>query len=147
VSHRFRTRSKPPALTRHWRGELEAKTGIEAQSTDDARFRRDPGAFWREPGVVVASLALARSARHAPLVQAEQWDLVVVDEAHHLKNRATLAHRLVNGLKSRFLLLLTATPVETATATPCEPARQRSQRGFARSRAVASSRRCSGSSS
>ena len=103
----------PPALTRHWRGELESKAGIEVQSTDDTRFRNDPAAFWREQGVLVASLAIARSARHAPMVQAEAWDLVVVDEAHHLKNRSTLAHGLVNGLKSRFLLLLTATPVET----------------------------------
>jgi superfamily II DNA or RNA helicase len=103
----------PPSLTRHWRGELESKAGIEVSSTDDARFRDDPDAFWRSSGVVVASLAIARSARHAPQVQAQPWDLVVVDEAHHLKNRATLAHRLVNGLQSRFLLLLTATPVET----------------------------------
>ncbi len=103
----------PPALTRHWRGELESKAGIEVQSTDDARFRANPAAFWAQPGVLLASLAIARSARHAPLVQAEPWDLVVVDEAHHVKNRATLAHRLVNGLKSRFLLLLTATPVQT----------------------------------
>jgi superfamily II DNA or RNA helicase len=103
----------PPSLTRHWRGELESKAGIEVSSSDEARFRSDPAALWREPGVVIASLALARSARHAPLVQAEAWDLVVVDEAHHLKNRNTLAHRLVNGLESRFLLLLTATPVET----------------------------------
>jgi superfamily II DNA or RNA helicase len=103
----------PPALTRHWRGELESKAGIEVHSSDDARFRDDPAALWREQGVLVASLALARSARHAPLLQAEAWDLVVVDEAHHLKNRGTLAYRLVNGLKSRFLLLLTATPVET----------------------------------
>jgi SNF2 family DNA or RNA helicase len=103
----------PPSLTRYWRGELESKAGIEAQSTDDARFRADPEAFWRSSGVAIASLAIARSARHAPLVQAEPWDLVVVDEAHHLKKRETLAYRLVNGLKSRFLLLLTATPVET----------------------------------
>ncbi len=103
----------PPALTRHWRGELESKAGIEVRSTDDGRFRGDPAAFWREEGVVIASLALARSARHAPLLQGEPWDLVVVDEAHHLKNRGTLAYRLVNGLQSRFLLLLTATPIET----------------------------------
>jgi SNF2 family DNA or RNA helicase len=103
----------PPALTRHWRGELESKAGIEVKSSDDAGFRSRPEALWREQGVVVASLALARSSRHAPLVQAEPWDLVVVDEAHHLKNRTTLGYRLVNGLKSRFLLLLTATPVET----------------------------------
>lgn len=104
----------PPSLTRQWRGELETKAGIEVRSTDDAAFRSDPEAFWRGDGTCLASLALARTARHAPGVQAEPWDLVVVDEAHHLKNRSTLAYRLVNGLKSRFLLLLTATPVETA---------------------------------
>ena len=54
----------------------------------------------------------ARSARHAELVRARRWDLVVVDEAHHLKNRATAGYRLLDALKSRFLLLLTATPVE-----------------------------------
>jgi superfamily II DNA or RNA helicase len=103
----------PPSLTRQWRGELEAKGGIEVWSTDDPGFRADPAGFWRGEGVRLASLSLARSTRHAPLVQAEPWDLVIVDEAHHLKNRTTLAYRLVNGLKSRFLLLLTATPVET----------------------------------
>ena len=38
---------------------------------------------------------------------------MVVDEAHHLKNRSTRAWELVNGLRSRFFLMLTATPVET----------------------------------
>jgi SNF2 family DNA or RNA helicase len=38
--------------------------------------------------------------------------MVIVDEAHHLKNRNTLNWKLVNALKKRFLLLLTATPVE-----------------------------------
>jgi SNF2 family DNA or RNA helicase len=36
----------------------------------------------------------------------------VVDEAHHLKNRQTLNWKLVNALKKRFILLLTATPVQ-----------------------------------
>jgi len=103
----------PPALVRHWVGELGDKAGITARTTEDALVREDPEAFWREPGVVVASLALARSARHAPLVQAAPWDMVVVDEAHHVKNRSTAGWKLVNAIQSRFLLLLTATPVET----------------------------------
>jgi len=41
-----------------------------------------------------------------------EYDLVIVDEAHHLKNRNTLNWKLVNSLKKRFLLMLTATPVE-----------------------------------
>ncbi len=38
--------------------------------------------------------------------------MVIVDEAHHLKNRNILNWKFINALKKRFLLLLTATPVE-----------------------------------
>ncbi|WP_437307681.1 DEAD/DEAH box helicase [Sorangium sp. So ce388] len=103
----------PPALVGQWTGELAEKAGIAARTTDDAARAAAPEAFWRDEGVVVASLALARSARHAPLVQAASWDLVIVDEAHHLKSRTTATFRLVDGLHSRFLLMLTATPIET----------------------------------
>jgi superfamily II DNA or RNA helicase len=103
----------PPALVRHWAGELEGKANLGARTTEDARLRDDPDGFWRDEGVVVASLALARAGRHAAAVQAAPWDLVIVDEAHHVKNRHTAGWKLVDGIKSRFLLLLTATPVET----------------------------------
>jgi SNF2 family DNA or RNA helicase len=104
----------PPALVLQWKGELAAKAGLEAHATTDFAPGAPPESFWQRNGVLIASLALARSARHAPLVQAQPWDLVIVDEAHHVKNRRTLAWKLVDGLKSRFLLLLTATPVENA---------------------------------
>jgi len=51
--------------------------------------------------------------RTAPAVQAEPWDLVIVDEAHRVKRRGSASWNLIDGLRSRFLLLLTATPVET----------------------------------
>jgi len=103
----------PAALVNHWVGELTDKGGLEVRATTDVLFRRDTSDFWREPGIVVASLALARTARHMPELQQHGWDLVIVDEAHHVKNRTTASYALVNGLRSRFLLLLTATPVET----------------------------------
>ena len=103
----------PPSLVRHWAGELESKASVVARTTEDARLRDDPDAFWRDDGVVVASLALARGGRQAAAVQAAPWDMVVVDEAHHVKNRQTAGWKLIDGIKSRFLLLLTATPVET----------------------------------
>jgi SNF2 family DNA or RNA helicase len=62
--------------------------------------------------VVVASLATARTPQHRDLVGAAPWDLVIVDEAHALKNARTQSHALVAHLTSRFLLLLTATPIE-----------------------------------
>jgi SNF2 family DNA or RNA helicase len=102
----------PPALVGQWVGELAAKAGIEARHTNDRQLRLDPDQLWRGDGVVVASLALARGPRHAPAVQAEAWDMVIVDEAHRAKARGSASFRLVDGLKSRFLLLLTATPIE-----------------------------------
>src|SRR5206468_8955850 len=50
--------------------------------------------------------------RHSDAVVAQPWDLVIVDEAHALKNHRTASYALVERLKTRFLLLLTATPVE-----------------------------------
>jgi SNF2 family DNA or RNA helicase len=40
------------------------------------------------------------------------YDLVIVDEAHHLRNARTALWQFVNGLKKTYLLLLTATPVQ-----------------------------------
>jgi SNF2 family DNA or RNA helicase len=104
----------PSALVGQWTEELREKFQLPARSTDLPAFRsQDPAPAWREPGVLVASLHLARLERHARLVAEVPWDLVAVDEAHHVKNRATAGWRLINQLQSRFLLLITATPVET----------------------------------
>jgi SNF2 family DNA or RNA helicase len=104
----------PPALVPQWVGELAAKAGIAARTTDRTdRTDRDDDTTWRGDGIVVASLATARMQRTAPLVQAEPWDLVIVDEAHRVKRRGSSSWKLVDGLRSRFLLLLTATPIET----------------------------------
>ena len=103
----------PPALVGQWAAELREKFAVDAVTTRDALCRSDPAAFWSSRGVIVASLATARSAGHAPLLGAQSFDLVMVDEAHHIKNRTTKGWRLVNELRSRFFLLLTATPIET----------------------------------
>jgi hypothetical protein len=98
----------PPALVPQWVGELAEKAMIAARTTE-----REGDAVWRGDGVVVASLATARMQRNVAAVQAEPWDLVIVDEAHRVKRRGSSSWKLVDGLRSRFLLLLTATPIET----------------------------------
>ena len=95
----------PPTLVGQWREELASKFAIETRGTET----RAP---WDGDGVVVASLATARSDRHRDAVLGRPWDLVIVDEAHTLKNHRTESYALVERLKTRFLLLLTATPVE-----------------------------------
>ncbi|MCA1656662.1 MAG: DEAD/DEAH box helicase, partial [Actinobacteria bacterium] len=61
---------------------------------------------------MIASLASARRPPLRDAVTRDQWDLVIVDEAHRVRNPRSASGRLARGLRSRHLLLLTATPVE-----------------------------------
>ncbi len=101
----------PPALRAQWRDELANKFGIEARVIDGDAAREEP-ALWAQDGVLLASLGLARLEPHASHIARNQFDLLIVDEAHRLKNRRTRSWQLVDRLRARFLLLLSATPVE-----------------------------------
>ncbi len=57
-------------------------------------------------------MAFVKTKKRAAVVAAQPWDLVIVDEAHHCKNRSTLNWQLVNSLQRRFMFLLSATPVQ-----------------------------------
>ena len=102
----------PPSLVTQWKGELAEKFGLAPVSPDDSAFRSDPARFWREQPLVVASIAMARLEPHASTLAGVAWDMVVVDEAHCLKNRASANWKLVNSLNKKFILMLSATPVE-----------------------------------
>ena len=93
---------------------MATKFGIDCATTHDALLRSDPGAFWHQPRVI-ASIAVARRREHADLLTQHAYDVVVVDEAHHLRDQASASYRLVNALQKRFLLLLSATPVQTVS--------------------------------
>ena len=90
------------------RGQIRHRDPDDRRCRVPRRSRPLLGLF----GVALASLAAARSPRHRESVTGRSWDLVIVDEAHVLKNARTEAYALVSRLTSRFLLLLTATPVE-----------------------------------
>jgi len=102
----------PPSLVSQWKGELIEKFSLAPVSPDSAEFRRNPQQFWNREPLVVASIAMARMEAHAAAVAAAPWDMVVVDEAHCLKNRSSSNWRLVDSLQKKFILMLTATPVE-----------------------------------
>jgi superfamily II DNA or RNA helicase len=102
----------PPSLVSQWKGELTEKFGLTPLTPDDAAFRSDPVQFWRQQPLVVASIALARLEPHASTLAGIAWDLVIVDEAHCLKNRTSANWKLINSLNKKFILMLTATPVE-----------------------------------
>ncbi len=105
----------PPGLVQQWREELATKFKITdfVTNTDEA-FRSLGTDAWLHFPYVIASLATARRPEHRQVITAEMYDLVIVDEAHHLKNRASVSWKLVNELQKRFILLLTATPVQNS---------------------------------
>jgi hypothetical protein len=103
----------PASLVGQWQEEMAAKFGVDFATSYDALLRGDPQAFWAQPRVI-ASIATARRAEHHEILATQNYDLVIVDEAHHLKNRATANWKLVNALQKRFLLLLSATPVQNS---------------------------------
>jgi superfamily II DNA or RNA helicase len=101
----------PAALVGQWREEMSSKFGIECATSHDALLRQDAAAFWAQPRVI-ASISAARRKDHAETLAGLSYDLVVVDEAHHLCDPASAGYRLVDRLQKRFLLLLSATPVQ-----------------------------------
>ena len=110
----------PASLVGQWQKRLYEMFDIrvaEYMSTQDTN-RVD---FWKMNDYVVASFQTLRDDRkdrHERMLNAPAWDLVLVDEAHHLNfdeaTGMTLGHRLVKKLQdaSQFqsLLLFTGTP-------------------------------------
>jgi SNF2 family DNA or RNA helicase len=97
----------PAGLVGQWGEELERKFALP--TTVAAR-----GGWDREADrpVVLASLAAARRDPLKLALQGERWDVVIVDEAHRLRNPTSASGKLARALRTRYLLLLTATPVE-----------------------------------
>jgi SNF2 family DNA or RNA helicase len=99
----------PAGLVGQWREELERKFALPCAIADARsplpRERRDAP-------IVVASLASARREPLRKTLCAASWDLVIADEAHRLKNARSASAQLARSLRTRYLLLLTATPIE-----------------------------------
>lgn len=101
----------PASLVSQWKEEMLSKFHIEFLTTDDVEFQADSRGFWKNR-FIIASINTAKSSKNTPAVIEQFYDLVVVDEAHHLRNRRTLSWKLVNRIKKKFIFLLSATPVQ-----------------------------------
>jgi len=110
----------PSHLTVQWLVELFHKFNQLFTLMDSDRYEQSlkevPGVSpWARFPLVVTSLELlSRSAEHRRELGAEDafWDLVIVDEAHHLKGEKAFEAAKVLAGNSWGLLLLTATPMQ-----------------------------------
>ncbi len=105
----------PASLRVQWQTELSSKFSIDSRLVD-GRSAGPRGVRFGESEVTIASLGFG--ARHAEALAAVAWDLVVVDEAHRVRNsfqnKDSQGARLAAALNGRPKLLLTATPLQNS---------------------------------
>ncbi|WP_028611290.1 DEAD/DEAH box helicase [Paenibacillus harenae] len=94
----------PASLVLQWVRELNQKFGIPAV----AQKKEHTWGY----DVVVASIDTAKRDPHRELVLGTDYDLIIIDEAHKLKNKKTTNYQFANLLRKKYCLLLTATPIQ-----------------------------------
>jgi hypothetical protein len=132
----------PASVLKQWQRELREKFALDwpiynGKALEWQATRLRPGGETRvvsrenwtaEPFVLVSSHLMRRRERQGELLQAEPYDLVVLDEAHHARTRRETSSsggdrlrpntlmQLMQQLRSRTqgLLLLTATPMQVS---------------------------------
>ena len=127
----------PKAVLRQWQLELREKFNLNWPIYDGTKLAWHPtpvmsgdverrvgrDQWHREPAVIASSQLVRRAERAEALLDAEPWDLVVLDEAHHARRRGAGTGEedrpnallsLMRELKDRAqgLVLLTATPMQ-----------------------------------
>ena len=95
----------PSSLVLQWTRELNQKFQIPAMAHKQSWM-------WEQCDILVASIDTAKREPHRDLVLSQTYDLLIVDEAHKLKNRRTKNWQFVNGIRKKYCLLLTATPLQ-----------------------------------
>jgi SNF2 family DNA or RNA helicase len=95
----------PSSLVLQWTRELNQKFQIPAMAQKKEWM-------WDQYDIIVASLDTAKRDPHREYVLGREYDLLIVDEAHKLKNRKTKNWQFINSIRKKYCLLLTATPVQ-----------------------------------
>lgn len=110
----------PANLRKQWSAELMEKFFLpsyilESKSFNQAVERGILNPFCRD-GIIICSYQFARSK--SAYLKATPWNLVVIDEAHRLRNVYKPTNRIANTLKdalsNRKKILLTATPLQNS---------------------------------
>ncbi|RTR35251.1 DEAD/DEAH box helicase [Robertmurraya yapensis] len=95
----------PASLVSQWASELTSKFYIPAVAQKKSYV-------WEQCDVVVSSIDTAKRNPHRDIIFGLDYDLIIIDEAHKLKNNKTKNYEFVQSLKKKFCLLLTATPIQ-----------------------------------
>ncbi len=95
----------PASLVIQWTKELNQKFGIAAMAQKKEYM-------WKQYDILVASIDTAKRPPHCDHVLEQEYDMIIIDEAHKLKNHKSKNYEFITQLKKKYCLLLTATPVQ-----------------------------------
>ena len=95
----------PASLVNQWASELYEKFFIK---TTIAKKNPD----WTLDNIQITSIDLAKREPHRSIILEQQYDLLLIDEAHKLKNKQTKNYQFVRAISKKYCLLLTATPIQ-----------------------------------
>lgn len=112
----------PAVLRKQWAQELCEKFSLPALVADKAVLRRADAtmeAFLnQQAGKAVLVVSYEFAAKHSANLRLKNWDLLVLDEAHKLRNAykptAKTAKKLHNAFSGSRKLLLSATPLQNS---------------------------------
>lgn len=111
----------PANLRKQWASELQEKFSLESlilekRSFDAILETGNLNPFTTTDKIVICSYQFAKTK--APYLQHTDWDLVIIDEAHRLRNVYKPTNKISNIIKSaiesRKKILLTATPLQNS---------------------------------
>ena len=97
----------PAQLAQQWQAEMLEKFGLDFTCNYDDDF-----AGFGAHDQIIASIDTAKSDRHRTTVLSRDWDVLVLDEAHYVKNEDTDRYELLEKLSYDYAFFLTATPIQ-----------------------------------
>lgn len=109
----------PSSLRKQWVNELEDKFYLKAEVLDNISYNKKTKSGIKNPfdnghTIKICSYQFAR--KRAEEIQLTSWDLVVLDEAHYLRNAYkygnVTAQTIQNAIRDYKKVLLTATPLQ-----------------------------------
>ncbi|HJV46982.1 MAG TPA: SNF2-related protein [Bacillota bacterium] len=95
----------PASLVMQWTRELNQKFGIPAVAQKKEYM-------WKQYDILIASIDTAKRDPHRSHVLDQDFDMLIIDEAHKLKNKNTRNYQFIKEIKKKYCLLLTATPIQ-----------------------------------
>lgn len=113
----------PASLRKQWAQELHDKFAVPTTVVDAVSLRKQSAGdilatLQRQVGKAVVIMSYQFAAKLEAELRAVPWDVVVIDEAHKLRNAHRASNRtgqaLKRALQGRKKLLLTATPLQNS---------------------------------